>query len=356
MGTGARLTFAFLLAASSPDSVYAADLYVSLSGDDQNTGLSEGAAWRSLDHAGKTAQAGDIVHVEAGDYGNDPLVVVNDGTEALPIVFEGYGKTPGDNPLTAWSYPDNAVLDASVMPLIDGGDSANGIGITTNGRSYVEVRNFQVQNFARGLYAWGTNHTVVDQVITQTLGDLNASYSGIGIAFGSEAYDNVVRNSIVYNAGAEGIAITGDRNLVEDCHVYQDNDSTASAAMDYYIVIGGDDNTVDNCSIERVGDLSHGGHGIGVKGDAKNNLFTRNKTTNLGTGYYVRHRGAQLNKFVGNRSLGDEAAILIRDGASANEFRNMWIQGALGAISFMDTDEDGGATWAGNDNLGLVTI
>ena len=79
------------------------------------------------------------------------------------------------------------------------------------------------------------------------------------------------------NAGAEGISIAGSNNVLENCKVYCDEgyygQPNSSSATDYYIVLYGDNNIVKNCYIERVGDLDHGGAGIGVKGDGENNLF-----------------------------------------------------------------------------------
>ena len=348
---------AALLAIALPASLAAAaDYYVSTAGSDANDGLSEATSWRTLGYAGGQVAPGDTVHVKAGDYGADPLTVTVDGTMDAPIVFEGYQTVPGDQPDLGWSYPNATGLDATVMPLIDGGDRSQGTGVTLNGRSYVTLRNFQVRNFSIGVYAWGANHVTIENVIVRDLGDIDAYYDGHGVAVGSEAYDNVVRNAVVYNSAAEGITIVGDRNTVDGSFVYADDNTNVNSSTDYYIFVGGNDNIITGNYVERVGDLEHVGHGIGVKGDCTGNVFSQNEAVNMSGGFYVRHRGSKNNLFEGNLSRGGDAGILIRDGASENTFRNHRTLGSLDGISFMDTGEDDGAQWAGSNNTVMNSV
>ena len=51
------------------------------------------------------AQAGNTVHIKAGDYDTEHVVIINSGTTMNPIVFEGYKDIPGD-------IPELAVLPA----------------------------------------------------------------------------------------------------------------------------------------------------------------------------------------------------------------------------------------------------
>jgi len=68
-------------------------------GDDGNAGTSEGAgnAWATIDKAMNTVAAGDLVYVKASGSYQESLTIDTAGTNAAPIIFEGYTSTPGDN-------------------------------------------------------------------------------------------------------------------------------------------------------------------------------------------------------------------------------------------------------------------
>jgi len=67
-------------------------------------------------------------------------------------------------PITAWLdntnrdlHPLGKPLDASLMPLIDGKNRTEETGIALHGIQYIQVKNFQIQNYSVGLQAWGEN-------------------------------------------------------------------------------------------------------------------------------------------------------------------------------------------------------
>lgn len=333
--------------------------YVSTEGDDNNAGIDLIDAWRTLTFAADQAGPGDTVYVKAGNYGPENAIFTTDGTKSNPILFEGYQNVPGDNPDLNFTYPDT--VDAAIMPLLDGGNRATaGTGITLNGRENIIVRNFQIVHYNVGLYAWGTRNITVDNIITMSLGDVNASYDGKGIVFGSAAYNNRILNCIVVNAAAEGLSITGDSMFVENCKIYSDDNSTEHSSMDYYIHIGGNHNVISKSYAERVGNLDHHGHGIGIKGTGINNLIKNCVVKNCGGGFTIRHRGVQFNTFESCTSLGGEGSqsvgIRIRDGASNNTFINHHTLGVVNAIVFYDTGEDEGAQYAGRHNKIINSI
>ncbi len=327
----------------------AADYYISTSGNNDNDGLSEESPWRTISYSTNKVLPGDTVYVKAGDYGSEQVVMSVDGTVDKPIVFEGYTTVPGDNPDTGWAYPANIVFDPTLMPLLDGGDRTEGTGITLHSRQYVVVKNFQIQNYAIGLYAWGAEYLRVENIITMHNGDRNDSYSGKGIVFDSLANHNTIRGCIVYNAAAEGISVTGDDNTIDKCKVYCDDNSTEHSAMDYYIFVGGNVNTITNSYAERVGDPDHVGHGIGFKGDCLNNFVSNSTAKNFSGAFYVRHRGCRNNLFWQCLALESSIGLLVRDGASHNIFRNCRVTGGTNATAFFDTGEDDGTQWAGSD-------
>jgi Right handed beta helix region len=87
--------------------------------------------------------------------------------------------------------------------------------------------------------------------------------------------------------------------------------------MDYYLTIVGNNNTVENSYVERVGKLDHGGHGLCMKGDCVNNTFKNCIATN--TVYEVRHRGVQ-NNLIEDCTVSGDGQFEVRDGASYNTF------------------------------------
>ena len=66
--------------------------YVSQDGGDRNSGLGWAQAWRTLEHAGNTARAGDIVIVRKGSEPYHYLPVSHSGSKTEPIVFRGEAK------------------------------------------------------------------------------------------------------------------------------------------------------------------------------------------------------------------------------------------------------------------------
>jgi hypothetical protein len=331
--------------------------FVSLTGNNNNSGLSETNAWRTINYATSSSSpvmAGDTVFIKAGNYGNENIVVEKNGTESNPITIQGYQTIPGDNPDLNYSYGDN--LDASVMPLIDGGDRTTGEGININGSANITIQNIQITNYEAGIYTWSASSTnlILDNIIVMGIGDINASYSGLGIGI-VYADNNIVRNCIVVNSCAEGISLVANNNLIENCEVYCDEDMTEDASTDYYIVAEGNNNIFRECYIERVGSLEHVGHGMGLKGNCENNLFEDCVAKDMeGGGFYVRHRGAKFNEFRNCTAIGtieEICGFLIRDGASYNIFNNCYSDNCAIGIMFFDTEEDGGAHYCGRHNV-----
>ncbi|MDD5688263.1 MAG: right-handed parallel beta-helix repeat-containing protein [Elusimicrobia bacterium] len=331
--------------------------YIQTDGNDSNSGTNTGSssAWCHINYAASKVLAGDIVYIKAGNYGKENVDMTVDGTNASPIVFEGYRNTPGDNPQLNYKYGDS--LDATVMPLLDGGDRATaGIGISLISRKYVTVKNIQITNYNRGVYGYGAQNVTVANIITTRLGDINADYDGTGIKIGSNANNCIISSCVVLNACAEGIiSEAGNNNLIENCKVYADDNTTGEkSATDYYINVSGNNNIIKNCYIERIGNLAHAGHGIEFEGtdagDTENNHAINCITRNLGSGLSVRNRGAKYNLFENCTAYDGDAGLRIRDGASYNTFKNCHTVATASAVVFFDTEADGGAQYCGRYN------
>lgn len=328
--------------------------YVSTTGNNANSGTSEAQPWRTITYAASNTSpvtAGDLVYIKAGNYGGENMHIEKTGTKAFPILFEGYQNTPDDNPDLNHSFGD--ALDASVMPLLDGGDRATANGafeiITKN---YITIKNLQITNCKFGIYGYGSSNITLDNIVITEQGDINDSYDGTGISLNKDNGNsggnyNVVRNCFVENTAAEGYSFDGNNNVIENCKVYC-SENTANAAMDYYIVFQGNNNLISNCHAERIGDLDHDGHGIQFKGDCEYNKVINCTAVNTG-GIGARHRGAKNNIFKNCKSY-DLYGYVIRDGASDNIFKNCEAINCFSSVLFYDTDEDGGAQYTGRNN------
>jgi len=353
----------------------AESFYVSAStGDDSNPGTLA-QPWRTINRAVNRSSgvpAGSVVYVAAGSY-SEKVVVQRDGISLI-----GYKSTPGDQPpilADAPINPDNGdpvfpEFDPEDMPLLDGGDRASGIAISLQGRQKVTVRNFNIRNYAYGLIAGNDDRAFVEghninNVNVSTIGDTTADYSGIGIGLGSLSTSfsngNRVRNALIINCCAEGFKINGDDNRARNIHVYSTEGETEEASTDYYVLVSGSRNRVRQSYIWRQPGSAHAGHGFTVKDNADqrvggpligatDNVFKDDVAVYMGESFCVRHRGVRNNKFInctayGNydgqsESCGDGNGIVLRDGASSNQFIGTRMINTCVAIAIGDSVED----------------
>ena len=333
--------------------------YISTTGNNANDGLSTVKSWRTLTYAsGSTSPviAGDTVFVKAGDYGAEFVEFEKIGKASDPIVYQGYKTTPGDLPVL--NYTIGAALNSTLMPLYNGGDRANGkIGFNLIDKSYITINNFQITNYEYGITTGNGHHLILNNINVMYLGDISNSYSGNGIQLGltgtAWSNNNSVTNCLIVNSAAEGLSINGHYNTITNNKVYCNEGLIGSgnnSATDYYILINGNYNSIVNCYTERVGNLGHYGHGIGLKYNCQNNTITKCKSVNMSECFYVRHTGVKYNKFYNCSSVrGDSYAV--RDGASNNTFVDCVSDSADAGFLFFDTSEDGGAKYAGRNNV-----
>ncbi len=331
--------------------------YVSLTGNDSNDGLTETTSWHTINYALSAlspVMPGDTVFVKAGNYEGEHVVIERNGTPTHPVFIKGYKDVPGDNPGFDFDYGDQ--LDPTYMPLLDGQDRSSGVAVDINGSKNIVINNLQIKNYAYGIIDHTHTadlNTELNNIFVMNMGDTQDSYSGKAIEF--YASHNKINNCVVVNASAQGIYVEGDYNTVENCKVYCDDSTSSEAAMDYYIVVYyGNYNLVQNCYVERIGDLPHVGHGIGMKGNCENNQIVSCTAKNFrGEAFYVRHRGSKYNTFEKCVAIGvtqETAGFVIRDGASDNVFNNCLVDNCKRGFMFHDSDEDGGTQYCGKYN------
>ncbi len=355
--------------------VSATEYYVTSNGSNGNNGLSESSSFKSLTFAASKARSGDIVWIKAGNYGNENVVFKYNGKEGALISFIGYKNTPGDIKTNYFTYQSGRTLNPKEMPLFDGSNRAEGIGLKLYGRSYIQIKNIQITNYRYGIDALsGANNLIIDNVVVSNAGG-TSNYGPVSggncIRMDSNTnHHNTIVNSVVLNATMIAITVGGDYNKIENNKTYADQDDINGdkRSMDYHVLVSGSNNIIRNHYAEHVGDLAHTGHGLVLKSlenstPVENNLIENCDVININGSIEFRHRLVKNNiardiriKRTTSRYAG---GFHFRDGASFNTVENSYVKdisGYNGAISFYDTKEDGGTQWSGNDNIVKNTI
>lgn len=347
--------------------------YVTVNGKSSNNGKTESSAWDII-HAFKTAKAGDIVHIKAGNYGNKNLKGSNSGTLENPIKFIGYTNEPNDiNAMngSTFVYIEGKEPNSATMPLLKGtriNNEGKGTAILLD-KNFINISNFQIMYYSKGISAIGDNQ-ILNNIVVFEVGDFNPNhtdswtvdrsknnYDGEGIEiFGN---NSKLINSIVINAGAESIKISGGENQNHKYNqVYSDNNVNS---CDYYYLInkGGKQNSINNISIYRKKGMSHKGHGLICKDDASYNTFENIEVINtiIEMSFAGVHDNLVKNSSItGQYSAGGRGGgILVANGANNNTFENISIDNVKHMISFADWNDgyqsEYDQTNAGNNNL-----
>ncbi|WP_431855992.1 DUF1565 domain-containing protein [Azospirillum sp.] len=174
-----------------------ADLYVSTSGSDSNSG-SKSSPFKSIREASEHAESGTTVHVAPGTY-QGGIHTETDGVTYVSDVKWGARIVPGsgDNEREAWNnLGDDVVINGFE---VDGSRPQGGTpwlyGVLTSG-SGSEVRNVKVHDIARDSEAWYAANS--------------GGQGGAGIMADGFNGDTgiTVSGSLVYNIGPDGEAST----------------------------------------------------------------------------------------------------------------------------------------------------
>lgn len=347
-------------------STYANTRWVAVTGSDASDGLTEGTAWRTINKGVGSSPSNCMVNVKAGDYGAETILYdYNDtnGSSGNRKKIRGYKVTAGDITSMYYAYGDG-VLDSSEMPLLDGGDRTSGACFNIQKRDYTTFENIQITNYAEGIKAGGTtpgasylhfNRILIKEIGSTTVATLGSGFSLIS----TDGSTNRIENSIVINCTGVNIRTYNDFNLINNCKSYADDNSTGDiSSTDYYISIySGSNNIVKDSHAERVGNLSHTGHGIGFKAvsvTTEYNLAFDCTVQGIKGGFEFRHSDCQNNvarniTFTngGNSITG---AIQFSQGTSNNIAEKCYINGTSEAIRFYDTAGEEGNQSGGNYN------
>ncbi|MAO15877.1 hypothetical protein J0656_02270 [Muricauda ruestringensis] len=226
--------------------------YVSLSGDDDNSGLSQSKPWRTIPYAASSkspVKPGDTVFIKAGDYSNENVVFERNGRANKQITFEGYSSIPGDAPKLNWEYGDG--LNPDKMPLLDGNNRTSGIGISLHNRKYINIRNCVAVNMK--INGYELRYRGVKNNLIENCKAINCGYS-----IRDGASYNTIRNCTSDGAASsilffdttedEGAQYAGRFNVFENC-VFRNSKENAIKFFHYNPATMSivDNNTFMNC-------------------------------------------------------------------------------------------------------------
>ncbi len=220
--------------------------YVSITGNNNNNGLSQNKSWRTITYAATKAKGGDVVYIKAGDYGKESVVINNSGSNNNPIKFIGYKERINDDPVLKRTVGMN--FKSSEMPLLKNG---KGTAINVKGRSFVILRNLQIDNYGSyGIDLNNSTYFIIDNVY------VNDTPQSI-VASNVLCTNNRVINCYVANSSKSGVRLFNKNNLIDNTWAI----SSKKASMDYYLTIMGGkvgtNNIIRNCYVNRFLNDSH---------------------------------------------------------------------------------------------------
>ena len=245
------------------NSIFAINYYVDkLNGSDLNSGLALSTAFKTIQKAAFTAQAGSTVFIKAGIY-NENIIINISGTAANPIVFKNYNS-------------DQVFIDGT------GTSTANNTAILQiNGASHLEFRNFTIQNLlcqdANGILVF-TNPTIG----TTDLKFINIAIHDIkwtALATTVPTTNDNAHPFLVYGSGnTQASAITNV--LVDGCNIYNNvtcfsENLTHSGNVDGFVVQNNLVHNNNNIGIECEG--NYGASPTPSLDHARNGLIKNNK-------------------------------------------------------------------------------
>ncbi len=357
--------FFILTACEQQHSTY----YVTTTGDDAHSGLSENEAWKTFQHAITIVKPGDSVFIKAGRYTNNHLYLSgSSGTQQSPITFIGYYQTPGD------LYPDNfkphriitpKLPDHNEIPTIDGEFKNNHYsGIELNNSHYIHLKNIHVTGYQSNISLYMAEHNLLQNIIVSKAKDALV-YTGFGLRLNRSNHNTLQYIRAISNQGENISFKLSNYNLLENCQSHgglPGDDDGENDGTDYYIVITqSHHNTIRKCLAQRHSSIEHGGHGIGIKAkgvDSYKNKIVDSVVRGMSKGFYVNHQQTFDNEFINCAAYGDETiaglisnGFIARDGAHNNTFTGCKGLQLDHSIAFTDSAEDGGLGQEQNNNL-----
>ena len=301
-----RIILVALAATCTPAFAFAAEYYVSPTGNDTAAGTSA-APWKTLQHAADIVGPGDRVTARAGNYAG--FYLDTSGTAAAPIEFDADPNVLINQPNPIRTQHGINLENASHI-IIDG-FSVTGMqraGVRSVGvdgdelASFVTIRNVHSYNNGYwGIFTGFVNDLVIEDNVT------SGSVNEHGIYVSNSGDRPVIRNNISFDNHANGIHMNGDLS--------QGGDGMISGA----IVAG---NRIYNNGVG-------GGSGINMDGVEnsliENNLLYNNHASGISLYKIDGAFGSTGNVVVNNtiyEASGARWAINIQNGSTGNTVLN----------------------------------
>ena len=239
----------------------AQNVFVSTSGNDSNTGLSNATAWRTIQYAVDNIGPGSTVNILGGEY-NERININVSGTAADPIIIKNFDGNPAIIDGTGATAIQDAMLRISNQDYI----TIEGLVIRNN-----------VKNNAQGILIEGN---------CQHIAIRNNEIYNI-------SYDTVVDNSpcpnknsqpiIVYGNATDSLAdLTIEYNVIRDCNVGCSEGLAVNGFVERFTVNRNKVFNINNIGIDIIG-----GEGVGPVGDdfARGGFVTNNEVYNCKSPY-----------------------------------------------------------------------
>lgn len=316
--------------------------FVSPFGNDDNTGLSQAAAWTTLQHAADQVGPGDTVRVMPGRY--QGFYLDTSGTDGSPITFLAQAGAVIDrvNPVTN----DGINLEQASHIVIEGfrlesPDDTTRAGIRVAGDGFNSANQFSEGVILRGNTAtnwgrWGIFTAFTDDLLVER-NRLSGSVLEHGVYVSNSGDRPVIRDNVIFNNRANGIHLNGD--------IHTGNTS-----------LPGVDGVISDAVVSGNRIFGNGrGGGSGINGDGvvdiriENNVLFDNHASGISL-YRIDGGASSTGGVIVNNTIvnADDArwVINLRQGATgATVFNNILFNGnsstVRGAIAALEGSDSG---------------
>jgi hypothetical protein len=212
--TGACLAIA--AASSSAQTTY----FVATTGSDASSGLSEQAAWRTLQHGASLVHAGDTVIVLPGTYAGFNIGEANSGTPGAPITFHaqpGVIVNTAASRFNGQTHHARINMDTTSWIVIEGfevvgtndqRDSVAGVRSVCPPDSptgHITIRNCHIHDHGKwGIFTGHSNGVVAENNLIHDIAEQH------GIYFSNSGDGHVARNNVIHHCASQGVHVNSD--------------------------------------------------------------------------------------------------------------------------------------------------